>query len=251
MDNTPDQTPYTGIDQASNGLPILPRADNRQESNFRRIDRSGRGAPSTTSRVEAERAEAPGYAPARRHSGPGDDQPAGVGRSQRAPDQSETPPATAKPWWQAEALTVADVMTTRPRTVGPDASLREIAELMLEEDVGVVPVVETDGRLWGIVTDRDIVIRGLVKGRSVDTCTASEVATTNLEVASTHDSLSEVIELMGRERIRRVPVLDDDDKLVGILAMADIASRADYREDLQQAFQKISGRRSFWSRIWR
>jgi CBS domain-containing protein len=122
---------------------------------------------------------------------------------------------------------------------------------MLEEDVGVVPVVEADGRLWGIVTDRDIIVRGLVKGRSIETCTAADVATTNIEVASTHDSLSEVIELMGRERIRRVPVLDDDDKLVGILALADIASRADYREDLQQAFQKISGRRSFWSRIWR
>jgi CBS domain-containing protein len=142
-------------------------------------------------------------------------------------------------------------MTTRPRTVRPDASIREIAELMLEEDVGVVPVVEADGRLSGIVTDRDIVIRGLVKGRSVEACTARDVATTNLEVASTHDSLSEVIELMGRERVRRVPVLDDDDKLVGILAMADIASRADYSEDLQHALQKISGRRSFWSRIWR
>jgi len=251
MDSTQDKTPFTGIDQANNGLPILPHADNRQESNFRRIDRSAQGPAPTPSRAEAERAEIPGYAPARRHSGPGDDQPRGAGRSQSPPDQSEIPPAMAKPWWQAEALTVADVMTTRPRTVGPDAGLREIAELMREEDVGVVPVVETDGRLWGIVTDRDIVVRGLVNGRAVDTCTASDVATTNLAVASTDDSLSEVIELMGRERIRRVPVLDDHDKLVGIVALADIASRADYREDLQQALQKISGRRSFWSRIWR
>lgn len=254
METRPGDTPYNGIDQANNGLPIAPRADNRQESNFRRIDRRidrlARGS-SPPARSETDRQEMPNYTPARRHSGPGDVEPTYEQRPQHGSGQSETPPAAPRSWWQSEALTVADVMTTRPRTVRPDASIREIAELMMEEDVGVVPVVEADGRLWGIVTDRDIVVRGLVKGRSVETCTASDVATTNLEVASMHDSLSEVIELMGRERIRRVPVLDDDDKLVGILALADIASRADYREDLQQAFQKISGRRSFWSRIWR
>ena len=166
METTPDSTPYARIDQASNGLPLVPNAENRRESNFRRIDRSPR-ATTTPSRLEAERAEGPNYPRVRRHSGPGDDQLARAERTPSTRDQSEIPPSTAKPWWQAEALTVADVMTTRPRTVRPDASVREIAELMLEEDVGVVPVVEADGRLWGIVTDRDIVIRGLVKGRSV------------------------------------------------------------------------------------
>lgn len=248
METSPDNTPYSGVDQANNGLPLTPGAEQRQESNFRRIDRSARATPS---RVDVERGGGPTSAPVRRHSGPGDDQSGESVRPQRPSDPRETPPPNMKPWWQSEAFTVADLMTTRPRTVRPETNICDIAELMREEDVGVVPVVEADGRLSGIVTDRDIVVRGLVKGRSVETCTARDVATTNLEVASTHDSLSEVIELMGRERIRRVPVLDDDDKLVGILALADIASRADYREDLQEAFQKISGRRSFWSRIWR
>lgn len=231
-----DKSPYTTVDQANNGLPLLPtQQNNGKESSFRRIAPSS-PAPTPPSHVEAEQRETPGYPLVRR---PG--------------AEHREPPASAgwAPWWEEEALTVSDVMTTDPRTVHPEASIREIADIMLQEDVGVVPVVEGDGRLRGVVTDRDIVIRGLVNGQSVENCCASDVATTNLEVASLHDSLLDVIELMGRERIRRVPVLDEQDKLVGILTMADIANRADYREDLQRAFQKISGRRSFWSRMWR
>ena len=244
-----DKSPYTMTDQASNGLPLSP-IDDRRESNFRRIDRAARTSTVPT-HAEAERQETPGYPTVRWRSEPGDDQEARA-EPPRAHEQSERPSsAGSKAWWQAETLTVADVMTTNPKTVRPDASIREIADLMRQEDVGVVPVVEEDGRLQGVVTDRDIVVRGLVSGRSIETSRARDVATTNLEVASVHDSLSDVIELMGRERIRRVPVLDQHDKLVGILAMADIANRADYREDLQHAFQKISARRSFWSRMWR
>ena len=142
-------------------------------------------------------------------------------------------------------------MTSNVKTVGPDATPRDIAEIMKQEDVGVVPVMRTDGRLLGLVTDRDLVVRGLTGGRPIDTARAEELATTDIEVVSARDPLSAIIELMGRQQIRRVPVVDDEDRLVGIVAMADIASRADYHEDLQQALEKISGRRSFWSRIWR
>jgi len=125
METTPENTPYAGIDQANNGLPLAPNAENRRESNFRRIDRAPK-ATMAPSRLEAERAERPSYPPVRRHSGPGDDQPVRNDRGHRAPDQSETPPPTSKAWWQAEALTVADVMTTRPRTVRPDASMEQL-----------------------------------------------------------------------------------------------------------------------------
>ena len=235
-----DKSPYTMIDQASNGAPLLP-GDDRQESNFRRIDRTAR-ASAAPAHGEAERHEDPGYPTARRARG--------EDKASRT-DQSESPAVTSKPWWQAETSTVADVMSTNPKTVRSDANIREVADIMLQEDVGMVPVVENDGRLYGIVTDRDIVVRGLVTGRSLDTCRARDVATTNLEVASPNDSLSAVIDLMGRERIRRVPVLDPNDHLVGIVALADIANRDDYAEVLQQALQKISGRRSFWTRMWR
>ena len=154
-------------------------------------------------------------------------------------------------WWHHEALTVREVMTTNPRTVTPEASLRDVVDIMRNEDVGAVPVVKSDGRLWGIVTDRDIVIRGLADGPSIADRVAADVATTDLEVASESDYVADVIGLMGREKVRRVPVVDDGDRLVGIVSLADVANRADHHEDLQDALKRISGRRSFWNRIWR
>ncbi|HET6149062.1 MAG TPA: CBS domain-containing protein [Polyangia bacterium] len=156
-----------------------------------------------------------------------------------------------KRWWQNEGATVADVMTKDVKTVGPDASIREVAEIMRKEDVGVVPIVGEDGRLFGLVTDRDIVVRGTAAGKALDGLHARDVATTDIEVASARDSLTDIIDLMGRQQIRRVPVVDDGDRLVGIVSLADIANRADQDEELQDAFEKISGRRSFWTRIWR
>jgi CBS domain-containing protein len=156
-----------------------------------------------------------------------------------------------KRWWQSEGATVADVMTKDVKTVTPDATMREIAEIMRKEDVGVVPVVRDDGRLHGLVTDRDIVVRCVAGGKTVEESRANDVATTDIEVASPQDSLSQIIDLMGRQQIRRVPVVDDRDRLVGIVSLGDIANRADQDQELQDAFEKISGRRSFWSRIWR
>ncbi|HEY4184551.1 MAG TPA: CBS domain-containing protein, partial [Polyangia bacterium] len=164
-------------------------------------------------------------------------------------DRYERP--TSSSWWQKESLVASDVMTTRPRTVAPDAKLRDIAEIMRSEDVGAVPVVEADGRLTGMVTDRDIVVRALAGDRSIDDWVARDVASTDLDVAASDDPLSRIIELMGRERIRRVPVVDANDHLVGIVSLADVAQHADHHEDLQHALRRISARRSFWSRIWR
>jgi len=169
-------------------------------------------------------------------------------RGYSAPGQ---PASSSSTWWQKESLLASDVMTTRPRTVTPDARLRDIAEIMRSEDVGAVPVVHGDGRLWGMITDRDIVVRALAGDKSIDSCTAKDVATTDLDVATPDDSLARIIELMGRERIRRVPVVDTNDRLVGIVSLADVAQHADHHEDLQHALRRISARRSFWSRIWR
>lgn len=170
-------------------------------------------------------------------------------RSIASPSPSSPPPAPT--WWQKESLVASDVMTTRPRTVTPDARLRDVADIMRTEDVGAVPVVHGDGRLWGMITDRDIVIRALAGDKSIDSCTAKDVATTDLDVATPEDSLSRIIELMGRVRIRRVPVVDASDRLVGIVSLGDVAHHADHHEDLQHALRRISARRSFWSRIWR
>jgi len=172
-------------------------------------------------------------------------------RDERRPQRATQVGRRLASWWHREALTVREVMTTNPRTVAPEASLRDVVDIMRKEDVGAVPVVKADGRLWGIVTDRDIVIRGLADGPSIAERVAADVATTDLEVASENDYVADVISLMGREKVRRVPVVDDADHLVGIVSLADVANRADHHEDLQDALKRISGRRSFWNRIWR
>lgn len=156
--------------------------------------------------------------------------------------------------WYREPLAVAELMTCDVKTVTGDTSLAEVAALMREEDVGSVPIVDEARHLEGIVTDRDIVVRGIAGERSQveeRELRARDVATKDVEAVSSRDSISHVLELMGRKQIRRAPVVDENHRLVGMISLGDIASRADYDQELQEALQRISGRRSFWSRIWR
>ena len=152
--------------------------------------------------------------------------------------------------WQREALRAREVMTKDVRTVTPDGSVREVAEIMKEENVGIVPVVDEQHRLVGLVTDRDIVIRTLAEGRDPTGVRAGEIMTDDIQGVTPDESLPDVTRLMGDKQIRRVPVVDRDDRLLGIISIGDVATRADYDEDLQDALEEISARRSFWSRIW-
>ena len=148
-------------------------------------------------------------------------------------------------FWQREPLAARDVMTRNPRTVTPQSSYREAAVIMRDENCGVVPVVDGAGRLEGILTDRDIVVRGLVSEgvlRRIE-----DLMTDDVSAVTEDEPLTSVLDLMGRKQIRRVPVVDRSDRLLGIISMADIANRADYDEDLQDALERISSRRSFWS----
>jgi CBS domain-containing protein len=152
--------------------------------------------------------------------------------------------------WQREPLTAAEVMTRDPRTVTPDTSLKDVAGVMKSENCGIVPVVDDERRLQGVVTDRDVVIRTLAEGRSCDDAVAREIMTDDVEAVTPNDTVRHVIELMGQTQVRRIPVVDRQDRLVGIISMADIANRADYDEDLQDALERISARRSFWASLW-
>jgi CBS domain-containing protein len=116
---------------------------------------------------------------------------------------------------------VADVMTQRPRAVTPQTSLTEVAEVMETEDVGVVPLVEGD-RLVGIVTDRDIVVRAVAKGKDPQGMPASAVSSRELVTVSPDDDLSEALEVMARYQVRRLAVTEED-RLVGVVSQADIA----------------------------
>ncbi|MEJ7810574.1 MAG: CBS domain-containing protein, partial [Gemmatimonadaceae bacterium] len=152
--------------------------------------------------------------------------------------------------WQREPAAARDIMTKNPRAVRRGAGIREIAQIMRDEGTGIVPVVEESGQLLGVVTDRDIVMRALAEGRNPLELTASDVMTDDVEAVTPEESLRGVVDLMGNKQIRRVPVVDQNDRLVGIISMGDVATRADYDEDLQDALEEISARRSFWSGIF-
>jgi CBS domain-containing protein len=127
------------------------------------------------------------------------------------------------------ATKVQDVMTQRPRAVTPQTSLSEVAEVMEAEDVGSVPVVEGD-RLVGIVTDRDIVVRAIAKGKDPRGMPAAEVSSREVLTVHPEDDLSDAIDLMAQRQVRRVAVTGEGERLVGIVSQADVALHAKEKE---------------------
>ena len=135
-----------------------------------------------------------------------------------------------------------DIMTKGPKCVTPDTSVREAARLMKEQDVGVLPVVDRDGsnRLIGIVTDRDIAIRHVAEGHDSSSCPVREAMTSNVRTAREDDDVDDVMDLMGKEQVRRIPVVDDRGGLVGIVAQADIVREARDDKKAERTIEKIS-----------
>jgi CBS domain-containing protein len=116
---------------------------------------------------------------------------------------------------------IKEIMTRDLRACEPNATVAEAAKVMAQEDVGPVPIVE-DGRLVGIVTDRDIVVRVVAEGRDPNATTVTEIASTELVTVSPDDDLDEALNLLAERQVRRLPVVEGD-RLVGIVAQADIA----------------------------
>ena len=117
-------------------------------------------------------------------------------------------------------MKMSEVMTPNPRTVGPDDDIRMAAQIMRDEDAGSVPVVR-DGRVVGMVTDRDIVIRAIAEGEFE--CKVSEVASDDVVCADPEMSTAAGAELMSEHQIRRLPVVDEEERLVGIVSIGDLA----------------------------
>jgi CBS domain-containing protein len=128
-------------------------------------------------------------------------------------------------------MNISELMSKDPRTVTPDTPVSEAAQLMKEEDIGMVPVIErvggaeTRGRLVGVITDRDIAIRTVAEGRAVDS-PVRDVMSSGVRTATPSDSVESVMELMGREQVRRVPIVDERGSLVGVVSQADLARKA-------------------------
>jgi CBS domain-containing protein len=139
-----------------------------------------------------------------------------------------------------------EIMTTNVRTASPDTRLRDVAVMMREGDMGAVPVVN-DGKLVGIVTDRDIVVRGVAERKTADS-TVAEVMTTELFTVSPEDFVFEAIRFMGDKQVRRMPVVDAEDKLAGIIAMADVALQTEDEREIAEALEEISSGAAFWGK---
>ena len=120
---------------------------------------------------------------------------------------------------------VREVMTERPRSVTPQTPVNEVAELMAADDVGAIPVVDGD-RLVGIVTDRDIVVRAIAKGKDTRGMPASEVSSRELVTVDPEDDLSDALQLMAQHQVRRLAVVDEGERLVGVLSQGDVALSA-------------------------
>ena len=135
-----------------------------------------------------------------------------------------------------------DIMSKDPMCVTPETPLVEAARLMKTENIGVVPVVESAGskRLVGVLTDRDIAIRAVAEGRDGATTSVGHVMSSNVRTSAPDDSVEDVMELMGREQVRRIPIVDDRGTLVGIIAQADIVIEARDNRKAEKTVEKIS-----------
>jgi CBS domain-containing protein len=171
-----------------------------------------------------------------------------------------------------------------------DTTLEDVARLMKNEDTGVIPVVDRpettisaqpvgdtggatapdleapadtshearrvnatihgNGRLVGLITDRDIVVRAIAEGRDPRTMRAEEIMTEEVHTAHPNDRVIEAIRKMGDKQVRRIPIVDQERTLRGIISMADVALETNDDRELAEALEEISSGSSFWNRIF-
>jgi CBS domain-containing protein len=120
---------------------------------------------------------------------------------------------------------IRELMTENPRTISPGDSVADAAKLMRDEDAGIAPIADGD-RLVGVLTDRDIAIKVVAAGKDPQSTKATEIASTNLVTIDPQQDLDEALRLMAQHQVRRLPVVEEDGKLVGVVAQADIARHA-------------------------
>ena len=134
-------------------------------------------------------------------------------------------------------MKVSEVMTSDVQTVTPDQSAREAASFMVRAEAGSIPVTEGD-KVIGMITDRDIAVRGVAEGRGPDT-PVRELMTDHIICARRDDNVDDVARRMSEEQVRRLPVLDDDDRLCGIVSLGDLA-RESRGEEAHEALEGVS-----------
>ena len=139
-----------------------------------------------------------------------------------------------------------EIMTKNVKTATRDMTLQQVAAIMRDGDMGAVPVVE-NGKLVGIVTDRDIVVRSVADGHGAET-EIGDAMTGEVYGVKPDDYVFEAVRLMGDKQVRRVPVVNEQVELVGIIAMADVALEMEDEREIAETLEEISSGASFWSK---
>jgi CBS domain-containing protein len=135
---------------------------------------------------------------------------------------------------------VRDVMTADPACVRESDGIVEAARIMKREDAGVVPIIDNDRKLIGIITDRDIVVRLVADGRNPMDCKVNEAMTKHIRSVREDASVDEVLSIMRGANVRRVPVCDPSDHIVGIVSMGDLAVESGEKGKVGDVVQDIS-----------
>jgi CBS domain-containing protein len=133
--------------------------------------------------------------------------------------------------------TVSEIMSTDVQVIGPQETLRSAARLMQELDVGSLPVCDGE-RLLGMLTDRDITVRGVAEGLKPDESCVGDVMSAEVLYCTEDQPADEALQMMGQQQVRRLPVIDGDKHLVGVVSLGDFALRQDGHID--QAVRDIS-----------
>lgn len=138
-------------------------------------------------------------------------------------------------------MKIKDVMVQEVVTINPSASLAEAAQLMRQANVGILPVVE-EGQVCGVITDRDLVVRAIAVGADLASTPVGECATGDPVVAHPDWNLDQAMEAMARAQIGRLPVIDDDNTLAGIVTLGSLALRSKKAKETLEAAKAVSSR---------
>lgn len=135
-------------------------------------------------------------------------------------------------------MKVKDIMTTNVTCVNPSTSVIETARLMQQHNIGSIPVCDNNG-IVGIVTDRDIVIRNIAQGKDPNSTIVKDVMTSAITTVSPEMEVDDISRKMASSQIRRLPVVDNN-KVVGIVALGDVATQAKYDAEIADTLLEIS-----------
>jgi len=136
----------------------------------------------------------------------------------------------------------SDVMTKDPVCCTPDQSVVDVARLMQNKDIGPVPIIEDHNskKLVGIVTDRDLALKIVAEGRDQKSTLVSDVMTRQVVTCKADDDVEKAVDAMTEYQLRRIPVVDKNNKIVGIIAQADVATRVDQPKITAELVKEIS-----------